>query len=202
MRNAIPLRNDEFITDVAFSQIPEVDEFIRPQFDDDVLTEAGGLGFFQRNNPVVRHVVLRRRKTLEDDGLMPRIAVDIHPMKGQPLPHMFDGLGLRTSAEFDVAYDAAEKFTKAFGKRKKSAGLLKNLVRQRLCSSVAAGLSTVRKLLEGRQPEHLEEDGAPENGEQSDLWRSSTRNAFTSRPLSMRSGRSRPIQNSTRFFTT
>jgi superfamily II DNA or RNA helicase len=170
VRNAISLPDDKFVTDIAFSQIPEVDEFIRPQFDDDVLTEAGGLGFFQRNNPVVRHVVLRRRKTLEDDGLMPRIAVDIHPMKGQPLPHMFDGLGLRTSAEFDVAYDAAEKFTKAFGKRKKSAGLLKNLVRQRLCSSVAAGLATVSKLLEGRQPEHLEEDGAPENGEHSDLW--------------------------------
>jgi superfamily II DNA or RNA helicase len=170
VRNAISLPDDKFVTDIAFSQIPEVDDFIRPQFDDDVLTEAGGLGFFQRNNPVVRHVVLRRRKTLEDDGLMPRIAVDIHPMKGQPLPHMFDGLGLRTSAEFDIAYDAAEKFTKAFGKRKKSAGLLKNLVRQRLCSSVAAGLATVSKLLEGRKPEHLDEDGAPENGEQSDFW--------------------------------
>jgi hypothetical protein len=31
--------------------------------------------FFQRNNPFVRHVVLRRRKTLEDAGLLEKIAV-------------------------------------------------------------------------------------------------------------------------------
>ena len=79
---------------------------------------------------------------------------------------MFSGLGLQTSAVFDVAYEAAEKFTKAFGKRKKSAGLLKNLVSQRLCSSVAAGLATARKLLEGRQVEPGEQD----NGGQIDLW--------------------------------
>ena len=46
---------------------------------------------------------------------MPRIAVDVHPMKGQTLPTMFAGLGLQTSAGFDVAYEAAEKFTKAGG---------------------------------------------------------------------------------------
>ena len=89
--------------------------------------DANGLGFFQRNNPVVRHVVLRRRQTLEEEGLMPRIAVDIHPMKGADAADDVRGLGLQTSAGFDVAYEAAEKFAKAFGKRRKSAGLLKNL---------------------------------------------------------------------------
>jgi superfamily II DNA or RNA helicase len=170
VRNALSLPDDTFVTDVAFSQIPDEDDFIRPQFEDDVLMDANGLSFFQRNNPVVRHVVLRRRETLECEGLMPRIAVDIHPMKGQTLPTMFTGLGLQTSAGFDVAYEAAEKFTKAFGKRKKSAGLLKNLVRQRLCSSVAAGLATVRKLLEGRQVEPGERDDSQENDGQIDLW--------------------------------
>ena len=63
---------------------------------------------------------------------------------------MFDGLGLRTSPSFDIAYEAAEKFTKAFGKRQKAAGFLKGLLRQRICSSVASGLATARKLLEGR----------------------------------------------------
>ena len=100
---------------------------------------------------------------------MPRIAVDIHPMKGQTLPTMFSGLGVQTSAGFDVAYEAAEKFAKAFGKRKKSAGLLKNLVRQRLCSSVAAGLATARKLLEGRQVEPGEQDDSQDTGGQIDL---------------------------------
>ena len=101
---------------------------------------------------------------------MPRIAVDVHPVKGQTLPTMFAGLGLQTSASFDVAYEAAEKFTKAFGKREKSAGLLKNLVRQRLCSSAAAGLATARKLLEGRRVELGEQDDSQDNGDQIDLW--------------------------------
>jgi superfamily II DNA/RNA helicase len=63
---------------------------------------------------------------------------------------MFDGLGLRTSTAFDIAYEAAEKFTDAFGKRQKAAGFLKGLLRQRICSSVASGISTAKKLLEGR----------------------------------------------------
>ena len=63
---------------------------------------------------------------------------------------MFDGVGLRTSGAFDIAYEAAEKFTKAFGKRQKAAGFLKGMLRQRICSSVASGVSTAKKLLEGR----------------------------------------------------
>ena len=157
--------------------------------------DANGLGFFQRNNPVVRHVVLRRRETLEEEGLMPRIAVDVHPMKGQTLPTMFAGLGLQTSADFDVAYEAAENFTKAFGKRKKSAGLLKNLVRQRLCSSVAAGLATARKLLEGRQVEAGEQDIRRTTAARSTSGMSSTRSAGISRPSSIASGPSRATRS-------
>ncbi|MCW2282578.1 superfamily II DNA or RNA helicase [Rhodoblastus acidophilus] len=157
VRTALSLPDDQFVTSVPFSQIPDEDDFVRLQFEDDVLSSANGLTFFQRNNPVLRHVVLRRRSTLEEEGLISPIAVDVHPMKGQPLPYLFDGLGLRTNGDFDIAYEAAEKFTKAYGKRQKSAGLLKGLVRQRLCSSVAAGLATVRKLLEGRKLDQFEE---------------------------------------------
>eukprot|EP01037_Dinobryon_pediforme_P017817 gene17817-18044_t len=149
MRNAIALPAKEFVSVMPFGQIPDEDDFVKPLFVDDVLTDSNGLTFFQRNNPVVRHVVLRRRETLEKAGLIPRIPVDIHPML-QSAPAMFDGLGLRTSNAFDIAYEASEKFTKAFGKRKKAAGFLKGMLRQRICSSVASGLSTARKLLEGR----------------------------------------------------
>jgi superfamily II DNA or RNA helicase len=148
-RNALGMANAEFICDRPLSELPDQD-FLRPQFDDDVLHPKNGLGFFQRNNPVVRHVVLRKRATLEKMGLLPRIAVDIHPIAGTTVPGMFDGLALRTSAAFDAAYEAAEKFTAAFQKRQKSAGLLKGLVRQRLCSSFAAGIATTTKLLDGR----------------------------------------------------
>jgi superfamily II DNA or RNA helicase len=149
VRNAIGLSDNKFVTDQPYGQIPDEENFVRPQFEDDVLSPSKGLTFFQKNNPIVRHVVLRRRETLENAGLIPRIPVDIHPMQSSA-PAMFDGLGLRTSASFDIAYEAAERFTKAFGKRQKAAGFLKGLLRQRICSSVASGLSTARKLLEGR----------------------------------------------------
>ena len=150
MRQAVGLRDDQFVCDLPYSKIPDEDGFLHGYFEDEVLSDKGGLGFFQRNNPVVRHVVLRKRSTLEEAGLIPRIPVDIHPLPDQDRPSFFDGLGLRTSAAFDDAYEAAEKFTAAFGKRQKSAGLLKGLVLQRLCSSYASGIATARKLLEGR----------------------------------------------------
>lgn len=82
--------------------------------------------------------------------MLPRIPVDIHPLPGQAQPSMFDGLAIRTPSAFDEAYSAAEKLTAAFGKRQRSAGLLKGLVLQRLCSSYASGIATATKLLEGR----------------------------------------------------
>jgi superfamily II DNA or RNA helicase len=150
MRSALDLKDTAFVCDLPYSQIPDEDGFVRPSFEEEVLSDKNGLSFFQRNNPVVRHVVLRKRSKLEQMGLIPRIPVDIHPMPGQVLPAMFDGLALRTSASFDQAYDAAVRFTSAFAKRQCSAGLLKGLVLQRLCSSYASGIATATKLLEGR----------------------------------------------------
>lgn len=153
MRSALAIAPDQWSLNVPYSRIADDDGFIRPLFEDDVLGKRNGLGFFQRNNPVIRHVVLRTRKALEDKGLMPRIAVDIHPMDGQSLPTMFQGLALRTSTEFDKAYSEAEKFTTIFGKREKSARLLKGLLLERLCSSYASGIATVSKLIDGRKPD-------------------------------------------------
>jgi Helicase conserved C-terminal domain len=148
VREAIQLPATRFVTQASFSDIN--DAFYRDQLVDDVLTPKGDLGFFQRNNPVVRHVVLRKRSTLEGMGLIPRIPVDIHPLPGSHMPPMFDGLGLRTSHAFDMAYEAADKFTKVLSKRKRSAGFMRSLMLQRLCSSYASGLATAEKLLAGR----------------------------------------------------
>jgi hypothetical protein len=70
----------------------------------------GGLTFFQRHNPVVRHTVVRRRSTLEEKGLLPRIAVDIHPLRRDE-HDFFVGLALRTDAPIERAYAAAERYT-------------------------------------------------------------------------------------------
>jgi len=61
---------------------------------------------------------------------------------------MFDGVALRTTREFDLAYQAAEQFTKTLGKRKKHAGFMRALLLQRICSSYASGLSTAQRLLD------------------------------------------------------
>ena len=96
-----------------------------------------GTGFFQRHNPIVRHTILRKRATLEQLGLLERIAVDIWPMAGDALP-MFEGQALLTSHEIDEACQAAEDFTKALAQRKRGTGFMKGLILQRICSSLAS----------------------------------------------------------------
>ncbi len=162
LRNPLPPRRENTLFDYIRSDLSvpdnrffcdkpliDVDSFTRQDLNDSLADTSNGLNFFRRNNPVVRHVVLRRRSTLEDKGLLPRIAVDIWPIAGNTGP-MFEGSALRTSSEFDMAYEAVEKFTGALAKRKKSAGFMRNLLRQRICSSYASGLSTAEKLIESR----------------------------------------------------
>jgi superfamily II DNA or RNA helicase len=158
IRSALGIGRDEYVSTLPWSSVPD-DGMTHDLFENEVLTRKQGLGFFQRNNPIVRHVVLRKRSRLEDAGLIPRIPVDIHPLPEQPLPAMFQGLGVRTDHDFNVAYKAAEDFTLAFARRKKGGGLLKNLMLQRLCSSYASGIATARKLLEGRTIEAGDEIG-------------------------------------------
>lgn len=126
-----------------------------------------GLGYFQRgsNNPLLRHVVLRKRRDLEDMGLIPRLPVDIHPNADVPLPDwLFDGLSIATSPAFDDAYAAAERFTAAYRRRTRAAGFMKTLLLQRICSSHAAGIATAEALLGKRSLddetlEELDDDG-------------------------------------------
>ncbi len=109
-------------------------------------------GFFRQFNPILRHTVLRKRQALEELGLIEKVRADIHP---DPLAspsayqgQSFVGLGLMTNLPFDLAYAAAERFTELLAKRSKSAGFMKSLLLQRICSSFASGRSTAGKMLE------------------------------------------------------
>jgi SNF2 family DNA or RNA helicase len=117
--------------------------------------------FFQRNNPILRHTVLRKRSVLEDKGLLERVAVDVHPDPKAPAGSypglILDGLGLMTNQPFDIAYASAEQFTQLLGKRTPAAGFMKNLLLQRICSSFAAGANTARMMLESRTIEDEED---------------------------------------------
>ncbi len=111
--------------------------------------------FFQRENPFTRHVVLRKRTDLEDSGLLPKIGVDLHPERErardlQKFDVLFEEKALRTSEDFREAYHEARNFGKALSKRGQGSGFMKNLMEQRICSSVAAGLSTARALITGQ----------------------------------------------------
>ena len=122
-----------------------------------MLTEALAPGFFQDHNPVVRHTVLRRRRTLETAGLLERVGADVHPAPDAPAGTYrgvnLDGLGLVTSRAFDLAYEAADAFTAALRRRSKAAGFMKTLLLQRICSSFASGRATAEKLRRREAPE-------------------------------------------------
>lgn len=120
----------------------------------------GGYGYFQRDNPLLRHVVLRKRRDLERLGLIPVLPVDVHPTANEAMDsHLFNGLSLYTSDAFDTAYQAVGRFTKAYGRRDKPAGFMKTLLLQRLCSSHAAAIATARALMgDGELDDEVQEE--------------------------------------------
>ena len=123
--------------------------------------------FFENNNPVLRHTVLRRRDVLEDMGLLERVGVDVHPDPKAPVGAypglMLEGTGLMTNLPFNLAYQAAEEFTTLLAQRTKAAGFMKNLLLQRICSSFAAGSATAQMMLDNRAIEDEEDLDGLEN---------------------------------------
>ncbi|GCQ74118.1 helicase [Escherichia coli] len=113
------------------------------------LSECMTPSFFKENNPILRHTVLRKRKQLEDDGLLERVGVNTHPIKRNLAQYQsrFVGLGIPTNTPFQVAYEKAEEFSKLLQSRTRAAGFMKSLMLQRICSSFASGLKTAQKML-------------------------------------------------------
>ena len=143
LRLQMGLSNLAFFTDRGFGSLA----FLEQQ----AVGQALAPGFLREHNPILRHTVLRRRKTLEDAGLLEKVGVDIHPNPQAASTEYegigFAGLGLQTNLPFDLAYQAAEAFTTALKKRTKAAGFMKTMLLQRICSSFASGKSTAEKLL-------------------------------------------------------
>lgn len=148
------LRDNVHYCDLSITQLePQT----REELNEKITESTNGLSFFQCHNPVIRHTVLRQRKTLEERGLLDRVAVEIHPNPENSC-FLFDNLGLRTSAEIDWAYSEAIEFTNLLVERTQAAGFMKGLILQRICSSVASGISTARKLLDKETLEEIEDN--------------------------------------------
>ena len=159
LRLHLGLSDDRFSTDRGFGSLGFVEQH--------ELGDALAPGFFREHNPILRHTVLRRRRTLEDAGLLDRIGVNVHPDAAAPAGTYrevsFEGLGLVTNHPFDVAYRAAKAFTKALRRRSKAAGFMKTLLLQRICSSFASGRATAERM--GRR-EPLDDEEAPRQMEE------------------------------------
>jgi superfamily II DNA or RNA helicase len=110
--------------------------------------------FFRMNNPVLRHTVLRKRKQLEDDGLLEKVGVNTHPIVKKDFLYKsrFVGLGIPTNTPFEVAYEKAVEFSKLLQARTKAGGFMKSLMLQRICSSFASGLKTAQRMLKHTAP--------------------------------------------------
>ena len=145
LRLQLAISENTFFTDKGFGSLGF--------FDRQAVTHTLAPGFYKDHNPIIRHTVLRRRETLEEAGLLERVAVNIHPDPAGPATGYsgvgFDGLGLLTNYPFDLAYQAAEQFTAALQQRTHAGGFMKTLLLQRICSSFESGRSTARRLLIG-----------------------------------------------------
>jgi superfamily II DNA/RNA helicase len=86
---------------------------------------------------------------------------------------LFEGKALRTSKDFREAYSQTRAFGKALAKRGKGSGFMKNMLEQRICSSIQAGLATARRLLQGEavheEGDEFEADLAVETQEERDV---------------------------------
>lgn len=157
LRAAFPPRGESQIADSIrdLQGLPD-DSFNFSYAFDDLLPQVQNLlyscvepAFFQDCNPILRHVVLRKREDLEKAGLMRKVGVNAHPRKDRQAQYhsRFEGLGLTTNAPFRAAYEQAEKFCSLLQERTRAAGFMKSLLLQRICSSFAAGRKTAQNML-------------------------------------------------------
>jgi len=155
IRGDLGLGDDRFETDRSWTDLDTAST--RPELEDRLTHDADGLGFLQRNNPIVRHTILRKRKALEQEGLLTPVAVDLHPMtdENEPVTRAFfgaHGKAVATSAAIDAATAAAERYCAALGQRSRGAAYLRSLILQRICSSAASGRATAERLLAAWTP--------------------------------------------------
>lgn len=102
-----------------------------------------------QHNPFIRHTVKRTRELVKQPN-EPRVVTDEEPVE--------------MTGSLEEAYALALQFCKRIAKRKPGGGILKTLLLRRIGSSLAAGLSTAKKILGGDRNAAEEEDEEATSG--------------------------------------
>lgn len=150
-------------------------EILGPRYDDlSPMVRADFLSDFrllaEQHNPIVRRVIRRTRPMLEDEGLLKRVGVIVHPRSGDGLgSDLLVGSGLEMNLAFKAAYEAAEGFSRLYAQRFPGAGFLKTILLRRIGSSARAGLDTTRHLLGRIDGVLLPEDEIGDEAEPADV---------------------------------
>lgn len=141
LRRSLGMRDDEFVT------YDDYDALLPSQ--KDIVDELVEGKFIEKYNPFIRHIVKRKRSTLENT---------IDPETGEPYLKKIDVLlfgegedeGLLLSAPLKKAYQYAEEFTNLLKKKTGAKGFYKTLLLRRMGSSMHAGLLTAKAIYEKR----------------------------------------------------
>ncbi len=116
--------------------------------------------FGREHNPFLRHIIRRTRDFLETEKDPETNQPYLDPVYVKLLGEGDDG-AVELSPYLKEAYKLAEDFCAAMARNRKGAGFLKTLLLRRAGSSVVAGISTARKMLENW--ELIEDDDEDED---------------------------------------
>lgn len=138
IRRKLNMADDEFVINNTILELSKPDQGRIGRIIDE--------GFYENNNPYIRHIVRREREYLENtinpengETYLKKIKVNLHGEE--------DDDALVLSGYLRDAYHCAEEFCDLIKKRAPASGFLKTLLLKRIGSSIIAGLNTGKKML-------------------------------------------------------
>lgn len=127
IRSVLNMHDNEFVTSIPLSDLTGI---ARSKFENLMADD-----FLRFHNPYIRHIIRRDRSIIDNEKIKVTLVGD-NDQDSIPL-HSY----------LADAYQLAEDFCQSIKKRSRASGFLKTLLLKRIGSSMAAGLSTGRKML-------------------------------------------------------
>ncbi|BCS80972.1 phospholipase D-like domain-containing anti-phage protein [Anaerocellum diazotrophicum] len=142
LRNSLGMENNEYVLLTEYDSLTP--------YQKELLNEIIAEDYMQKYNPFIRHIVKRKRSTLENT---------IDPETNQPYLKKIDielfgeddSSALILTPPLKAAYEYAEEFTNLLKKRSGAKGFYKTLLLRRMGSSFQAGLNTAKVIYEKQE---------------------------------------------------